>query len=145
MRLYLDTSLIVSALVHEEASPTVHDWLADRARFRFAISDWVLTEFSAALSRKLLMRQISAGLREEAQFEFDALVARQFDILPVIREQFGMAADFAHRSAHGLRAGDALHLAIARTHALTLCTRDIKLATAGVSLGCPTELVASRR
>ncbi len=143
MRLYLDTSLVVSALVHEEASGAVYNWLAKQAGLRFVVSDWVVTEFSAALSRKLLLRQISSSLRDEAQFQFGTLTAGEFDILPVVRDEFRVAADLARRSRDGLRAGDALHLAIAKTHALTLCTRDIKLAAAGAGLGCPTELVGS--
>jgi predicted nucleic acid-binding protein len=141
LSLYLDTSLVVSALVQEEASEAVHDWLASRSSFRFAVSDWVATEFSAALSRKRALHQISAALREEAQLQFDSLLAAEFDVLPVSREEFRLAAHLAGQSLQGLRAGDALHLAIAKTNAVTLCTRDIKLAAAGIDLGCSTQLV----
>jgi predicted nucleic acid-binding protein len=75
LRLYLDTSLVVSALLRDEASETVNDWLATRSAIRFVVSDWVVAEFSAALSRKRMMRQISEKLREEAQLTFDELAA----------------------------------------------------------------------
>lgn len=141
MRLYLDTSLVVSALVQEEASEAVHDWLASRLGVRYAVSDWVVAEFSAALSRKRLLKQVSSALRQEAQFHFDSLMAGEFDVLPVTSAEFRVASDLATRSLQGLRAGDALHLAIAKSHTLTLCTRDIKLAAAGIDLGCPTLLI----
>ncbi|MDP3411393.1 type II toxin-antitoxin system VapC family toxin [Bosea sp. (in: a-proteobacteria)] len=141
MRPYLDTSLVVSALVHEEASDAVHDWLASRSGVRFAISDWVVAEFAAALSRKRALHEISTALREEAQFQFDSLLDGEFDVLPVTREEFRVAASLAGRSLQGLRAGDALHLAIAKTNTLMLCTRDIKLAAAGIDLGCSMQLI----
>ncbi|KPF62855.1 hypothetical protein IP69_19995 [Bosea sp. AAP35] len=141
MRLYLDTSLVVSALVQEQASEAVHDWLASRGGIRFAVSDWVVVEFAAALSRKRALNEISAGLREEAQFQFDSLTAGEFDVLPVTRGEFRIGANLAGLSLQGLRAGDALHLAIAKSNTLTLCTRDIKLAAAGTDLGCSTQLI----
>ena len=49
---------------------------------------------------------------------------------------------FVDQHALGLRAGDALHLAVASVKGETLHTLDERLAEAGPVLGVPTELLA---
>ncbi len=39
----------------------------------------------------------------------------------------------------GLRSGDALHLAIAERHGLTVCTLDLGMSAAALALGFPCE------
>jgi predicted nucleic acid-binding protein len=55
--------------------------------------------------------------------------------------QFRTAARFADQHALGLRAGDALHLAICADHGATLCTRGRRLSEAGPALGVKTMLL----
>ena len=52
-----------------------------------------------------------------------------------------LAARFADQYELGLRAGDALHLAICVDHGATLCTLDRRLSGAGSALGVKTMLL----
>jgi predicted nucleic acid-binding protein len=139
--LYLDTSLLVASLTRERKTIRVLEWLGSQEPAELAISDWVATEFSAALSIKLRTRQIDSDGRTEALARFAALCVESLAVLPVSGLHFGIAARFADQHSLGLRAGDALHLAIAADHGATLCTLDRVLSEAGSTLGMSTALL----
>jgi predicted nucleic acid-binding protein len=115
-------------------------WLAAQAPENLAISDWVTTEFSSALSIKLRAGQIEQVHRAGALAMFTRLSAESFTILPVSGTQFRTAARFADQYTLGLRAGDALHLAICADQGATLCTLDRRLGEAGPAVGVKTIL-----
>jgi predicted nucleic acid-binding protein len=128
-------------LTNEAETGRVQAWLAEQAADGIAISDWVTTEFSSALSIKLRSGQIEPVHRADALAMFTRLSADSFAVLPVSGLQFRTAARFADQYALGLRAGDALHLAICADHGATLCTLDRRLSEAGPELGVKTMLL----
>jgi uncharacterized protein len=139
--LYLDTSLLIAALTNEAKTTAMQTWLAGQDPIELAISDWVTGEFSAALSIKLRTSQIASPQRANALAAFAQLTTDSLVVWPVSGSQFRTAAKFADQHALGLRAGDALHLAISADHGATLCTLDRQLAEAGDALGVKTLLL----
>jgi|SRR6516162_3011602 predicted nucleic acid-binding protein len=139
--LYLDTSLLVAALTNEAETGRIQSWLGQQTEDDLAISDWVVTEFSSALSIKLRAGRIEPAHRAESLAVFTRLTTESFAVMPVSRLQFRTAARLANQHTLGLRAGDALHLAIGADHGATLCTLDRRLDDAGSALGIKTMLL----
>lgn len=140
--IYLDTSVIVAALTKEAATPSIYAWFDEQDESELAISDWTLTELSSALSVKLRTGNLSLEQRAAALATFNSLVTESFTVLGVTGAHFRAASKFADQHTLNLRAGDALHLAIAAERSATVCTLDHRMAKAGPALGVPTLLVA---
>ena len=139
--LYLDTSLLVAALTNETETERMQRWLGQQAEDDLSISDWVVAEFSSALSIKLRAGHIEPAHRADALAMFARLTTDNFLVVPVARLQFRTAALFADQHGLRLRPGDALHLAVCADHGATLCTLDRRLGDAGSVLGIKTMLL----
>src|SRR5579859_889457 len=132
---YLDTSLVVAILTNEAATANARSWLESCPLGNTYISDWVVTEVSSDLSIKVRTGALPVDHRAAAQAFFRQLIAESFALLPVNSFHFHMAAQFADQHRLGLRAGDALHLAIASDVGARLCTLDRRLAEAASEIG----------
>lgn len=141
MSCYLDTSLLIAALTNETCTERAQTWLSEQSPGGLFISDWVITEFSSALSIKVRTGALSAQHRAEALAMFTRLTAESFTLLPISSSHFLTAARYVDDHALGLRAGDALHLAVAGQRGATLCTLDRRLAEGGLALGVATQLL----
>ena len=139
--LYVDTSVLVCALTNEDRTEAVQDWLADQSPGELVISDWVTTEFSAALSVKARVQQLSPVQRAEVVATFSELVDASFVELPVSRTDLRTAARYADQHETGLRAGDALHLAVAANHGARIRSLDRAMVAAAGSLGISAGLI----
>lgn len=139
--LYLDTSLLVAALTNEPRTAEMQEWLANQNPADMAISDWVVTELSGALSLKIRSGSLPPEHRAEALAMFNSLVEESFVRLSVSPREFHTAARFADQYATGLRSGDALHLAVAANHGVHLRTLDQGLAEAARALGASVALL----
>jgi hypothetical protein len=133
--LYIDTSVLVAALTNESRTAEMQEWLASQRTEDLVISDWVVTEFSAALSVKVRTGQLSAEHRADALAVFRTMAEESLGVVAVSRLDFDAAARFADQHASGLRAGDALHMAIAANHGYRLVSLDRGLVQAALMLG----------
>lgn len=138
---YLDTSILVAALTREPRTEDMQDWLARQDADSLRVSDWVLTEFSAALSMKVRMAILTPGERASVLGAFAALRESSLSTLSVSSMDYRTAVHFADAHTSGLRAGDALHLAIAYNHGLNLCSLDKTLVAAAEPLGVNAALL----
>ena len=133
--IYCDTSLLVTALTVEDRTAQVQAWLTTRTEGELCISLWVVTEFSSALSLKLRRGEMPVDERARIISNWHALRQDHLATLPVPEEAFDLAARFCDRHESGLRAGDALHLAVASLGGHSLATLDRTMAEAAVAVG----------
>ena len=138
---YLDTSVVVSALSVETRTHDVLRWLNEQSDSEFAVSDWVVTEVSSALSIKIRTGTINTAQRALILSQFAQLLTDTFRVLPIEQSAFRTAARFCDQSQLKLRSGDALHLAICAEHGATICTLDQVLGQAAPVLGVASILV----
>lgn len=135
MILYIDSSVVVSALTFEAASPRVQLWLEMQEPDTLHLTLWVQTEFSSALSLKVRTGALTPALRESCLGGIATLKDEALTIVPVKPKQFVPAARLVDASPLGLRAADALHLAVSMDVGATLCTLDQRIADAAKSTG----------
>jgi predicted nucleic acid-binding protein len=133
--------LIVAALTNEARTSDAQAWLQAQPLDGVTISEWTITEFSSALSLKLRVGAISADQRALALASFSRLAERSFQVVAVTGAMFRKAATLADQYSLAIRAGDALHLAAALDHGVTVWTLDERIARAGPALGVATRLL----
>lgn len=132
---YVDTSVVVALLTMEPRTPELVTWFAGLQDTPIS-SDWLLTEFSSALSIKLRTGQINEVQARQVRKEFELLAGGGLRIVSVSREAFRQAAAMVKLHDHGLRAGDSLHLAVAlELKTDHMATLDATLATNAKRLG----------
>lgn len=139
--IYVDTSILGAAVTIESRTAEMQAWLGRQSAGELAVSDWVMTGLSAALSMKVRNGFLHAPDRADAMAVFSEMVEASFHIFPVTGIDFRVAARFADQHSTGLRAGDALHVAIAANHGARIRALDKGLVTAAQALGVSAEFL----
>ena len=112
--IYVDTSIFVALCTAEPKSDAVDKW-HDSSSAKMISSTWTFTEFSSALSLKVRTNQITEKQSREAWKIFDILCQNDIELLPVENKIYYSAGILVIDSKSNLRAGDALHLAAAKS------------------------------
>jgi uncharacterized protein len=111
---YVDTSALVPLFIREPNSDAAIDWLESSSE-RLAISEWTLVEFASATAIKRRSAQATANLVKQATKRMYEFAQKHCTVAIPGRENFRRAAELASDQRLKLRAGDALHLAIAES------------------------------
>ena len=136
--LYFDTSFLTPLFRQETTSSRVQQFLQQQPTGELAISDWARVEFSSVLARDVRMGFIESQAAIDLDAKFETTVAQSFIVILPNRNDFDLAKRYLHQFQTNLRAGDALHLAIANNQsAQSFYTLDKKLIRAGRLLGLP--------
>ena len=121
----------------EESSDAVEAFLRD-GEDELATSQWTRVELASLVSRRVRMGEFDEVQAEAIRKTFEQLLVQSFVLLVPGVADFVTATQFLVPADMGLRAGDALHLAIATNHgAKRVYTLDRGLLKAGEQLKVP--------
>ncbi|MEG3084531.1 type II toxin-antitoxin system VapC family toxin [Sphingomonas sp. PB2P12] len=121
--IYCDASLIVALFVEETRSDLAAAWIERQRQDDLVISRWVATEVASAFAMKHRMGVLSRDRRDVAA-EAWRRTALGLAIVEVEAADFDRAATLVDAGSRGLRASDALHVAIAQRRSFALATLD---------------------
>ncbi len=110
--IYVDTSALVPAFIREPKSDAILAWIESSGE-RLIISEWTIAEFSSAAAIKVRTGEVTAAIAKQARQRFLGFADEHCAVAVPQRAEFRRAADLAGDPELKLRAGDALHLAIA--------------------------------
>ena len=135
---YFDTSFLVPLILPEATSEPIAGFFENLPADDLAVSHWTRVEFASLLAREVRMGHLDTAAAHEAGSRFEMMVEESFVVLLPNRDDFDRARDWLDHFETGLRAGDALHLAIARNHgADAIYSLDKLMIAAGKKLGLP--------
>lgn len=138
---YLDTSFVAPLVIAENSSDAVEAFVLKVKPGELTTSMWTQVELSSLVSRKVRMGELSDSQADVVRREFDRVLVESFEILAPTAADFAAAAKYMEIPKTGLRAGDALHLAIAANHhAKRILTLDQGFVEAGKLLKLPVTL-----
>jgi predicted nucleic acid-binding protein len=119
--------VLVALFTNEATASRIVLWYADETR-PLVSGDWCTTEFVSALALKQRTGQLTREQSDTSWQVFSDFCNNGLRLLALDREVFIQAAQLVRNSKNGLRAGDALHLALAlHVQAEALFTLDIRL------------------
>jgi predicted nucleic acid-binding protein len=110
--IYIDTSAFVPMFIREPKSDSVVAWL-EASTERLAISEWTLVEFTSAAALKVRTKQVEGAVVKTATARAHEFARSYCTVALPGQDQYRRAAELGGDPALKLRAGDALHLAIA--------------------------------
>jgi predicted nucleic acid-binding protein len=132
LSLYLDASVLVPLFVAEANSAVAQARISNEILF---VSDFAATEFSAAIARRVRTGEVPESEAVMIFTSFDDWAKRATTTLAHETEDVLTATAYVRRLDLGLRAPDALHIALANRLGLTLYTFDVRMTAAAAALG----------
>jgi predicted nucleic acid-binding protein len=135
---YFDNSFLAPLLREEKTSSRIGRFMAGLPTDQLAIRRWTEVEFASLLARDVRMGVIGSDQARAAGALFEDVIQQSFVVLLPSADDYEMARRYLHNYETGLRAGDALHLAVAVNHrAKAIYSLDKTMIKAGKILGLP--------
>ena len=139
---YVDTCVLVSLFHNDSGYPAAEAWLMQVKDRDLWISHWVLLEFASATALRQRRGELDTSRIEALQEALEHFRTERLGMVEPRGDDFLLARSWVQEhSKSGLRAADALHLAVAHRHELTLVSADRTLVTAAQRLQTRAELV----
>ena len=136
--IYLDTSFIAAPYLNEANSSAIDSTLQNLPPDSLFISEWTRTEIASLLARRIRMKELSEVATRAVLSAFEEDIKDVFQVIVPTTADFQLASTLIlTRPGLGLRGPDALHLALAVRHNLTLYSLDKTFVQASISLGYP--------
>ncbi len=110
-RVYVDTSVWVALLAREAPATALSLWLADAPAL--CCAQWTELELASAMGIKHRRGELSLNAARTICDVFASMMVYQVQALSVDRADMALARTLCMDMGRGLRAGDALHLAVA--------------------------------
>lgn len=132
--IYVDTSVLGAVFFREATAGAVAAALRGQADEGLAISGWTLTEMASVAAIKERTGAVSPVIRAEAMRAFHRFASTELQVVEVEAFDFRSAAMLIEQAGN-LRAGDALHLAVAHRIGARLATLDQRLGQAASVCG----------
>ena len=135
---YFDTSFIAPLVIAEATSEAVEAVVVKLKPVELTTSLWAQVELASLVSRKVRMGELSGSEGDAVRRECERMFGESFAMLLPTSGDFTAATQFLGARRTALRAGDALHLAIAANHgAKKILTLDRGFLEAGRRLNLP--------
>ena len=111
--LYFDTSFVAPLILEEATSTQIEAFMTKQSSGDLFISHWTRVEFASLIAREVRMGGLPEPGALQAIAEFDEMVSESFQVLMPSPADYEIAKGYIQHFTSKLRAGDALHLAIA--------------------------------
>lgn len=139
---YLDSCVLLSLFLGDSGYEASEQWLCSQDGADLWISHWVLLEFAGVIATCRRRGQISAERAGLIEGEFECFRQERLSLLEPRGADFLQARQWLQQGPGlPLRSGDALHLALAKRHQLTLTSADHDLGKAAQALGLSVQLI----
>ena len=132
--IYVDTSVLGAIFFREPGAAELVARLERQRTGRLMISAWTLTEIASIGGIKQRIGAIDAATRQQALANFQRFASTQMGMTEIEPTDFRTAAVLIE-SPTALRAGDALHLAVARRLNARIASLDQRLRSATKAVG----------
>ncbi len=134
MNVYLDASVLVALFTNDPFTNRVDSYLRAETP-SLLISDFAGTEMASAIARRVRTTELTTEEADDVFIAFDEWPVRLDSWVETTPADIAMATTLVRRLDLGLRAPDALNIAIAQRVGSALWTFDQKMAEGARTLG----------